>query len=99
MANEQQNGMQRRRFLKGAAAGGLAAAVAPLTSGAEATPRPEGGTNASCGSDYMVDVVRSLGIEYFAATPGNTFMGLHESVVNYGMTTSPALRFITTMHE
>ncbi len=47
----------------------------------------------------MVDVMRGLGIQYFAATPGNTFMGLHESVVNYGMTTSPDLRFITTMHE
>ena len=33
----------------------------------------------------MVDVLRSLGIEYFAATPGNTFMGLHEAVINYGM--------------
>ncbi len=47
----------------------------------------------------MVDVLRSLGIEYFAATPGNTFMGLHEAVINYGMLTSPNLRFITTMHE
>jgi acetolactate synthase-1/2/3 large subunit len=47
----------------------------------------------------MVDVIRSLGIEYFAATPGNTFMGLHESVANYGMTTAPNLRFLTTMHE
>ena len=47
----------------------------------------------------MVDVLRSLGIEYFAATPGNTFMGLHEAVINYGMLTQPNLRFITTMHE
>jgi acetolactate synthase I/II/III large subunit len=47
----------------------------------------------------MVDVLRSLGIEYFAATPGNTFMGMHEAVINYGMLTSPNLRFITTMHE
>ena len=47
----------------------------------------------------MVDVLRSLGIEYFAATPGNTFMGMHEAVINYGMLTQPNLRFITTMHE
>ena len=56
-------------------------------------------TYSSCGGDYMVDVLRSLGIEYFAATPGNTFMGLHEAVINYGMLTQPNLRFITTMHE
>jgi acetolactate synthase-1/2/3 large subunit len=65
----------------------------------ETTPRDELATYSSCGGDYMVDVLRSLGIEYFAATPGNTFMGLHEAVINYGMLTQPNLRFITTMHE
>jgi thiamine pyrophosphate-dependent acetolactate synthase large subunit-like protein len=56
-------------------------------------------TYSSCGGDYMTDVLRSLGIEYFAATPGNTFMGLHESIVNYGMVTDPKLRSLLTMHE
>src|SRR6185312_16470045 len=65
----------------------------------ETTPRDPSVTYSSCGGDYMVDVLRSLGIEYFAATPGNTFMGLHEAVINYGMLTQPNLRFITTMHE
>jgi thiamine pyrophosphate-dependent acetolactate synthase large subunit-like protein len=120
MSNERKRLAQRRGFLKGAAIGGIAAATAPLASGAEDRARPapgelrsagptpanvetslriEGVTYASCGGDYMVDVMRGLGIEYFAATPGNTFMGLHESVVNYGMTTAPNLRFLTTMHE
>ena len=120
MGREDQGRLQRRGFLKGAAVGGIAAAILPLEAGAkeeakptpegprsagpiprntESTARVEGAPYASCGGDYMVDVMRSLGIEYFAATPGNTFMGLHESVVNYGMTTSPNLRFITTMHE
>src|SRR5580700_1323835 len=58
-----------------------------------------GATYSSCGGDYMTDVLRSLGIEYFAATPGNTFMGLHESIVNYGMVTEPKLRSILTLHE
>jgi len=71
----------------------------PTPPNVESSVRIEGATAASCGSDYMVDVLRSLGIDYFAATPGNTFMGLHESVVNHGMTTSPPLRFLTTMHE
>ena len=47
----------------------------------------------------MVDVMRGLGIEYVAAIPGNTFKGLHESVINYGMTTSPSLELISCMHE
>jgi thiamine pyrophosphate-dependent acetolactate synthase large subunit-like protein len=65
----------------------------------ESPPQTEGLTYSSCGGDYMVDVLRSLGIEHFAATPGNTFMGLHEAVINYGMVTQPNLRSIMTMHE
>src|SRR5688500_16797378 len=60
----------------------------PTPRNVEFTRRDEAASYSSCGGDYMVDVIRSLGIEYFAATPGNTFMGLHESVVNYGMVTS-----------
>ena len=70
----------------------------PVSTSAESTQRDEGATYASCGGDYMTDVLRSLGIEYFAATPGNTFMGLHEAIVNYGMLTQPKLRSLTTMH-
>ena len=73
--------------------------AAPVTSSAEFTARDEGATYSSCGGDYMTDVLRSLGIDYFAATPGNTFMGLHEAIVNYGMLTQPKLRSLTTMHE
>jgi thiamine pyrophosphate-dependent acetolactate synthase large subunit-like protein len=47
----------------------------------------------------MIDVFRSLDIQYIAAVPGSTFKGLHESVVNYGMTTQPNINFITCMHE
>src|SRR5882757_45450 len=45
--------------------------VAPVPRSEESTVRPEGVTYSSCGGDYMVDVMRSVGIEYFAATPGN----------------------------
>jgi acetolactate synthase-1/2/3 large subunit len=65
----------------------------------QGTPHPDGTTQDSCGSDFMVDVMRGLGIEYVAAIPGNTFKGLHESVINYGMTTSPSLELISCMHE
>jgi acetolactate synthase I/II/III large subunit len=71
----------------------------PIAPSQEFTSREEGITYSSCGGDYIVDVMRSLDIEYFAATPGNTFMGVHEAVVNYGMLTAPHLRSICTMHE
>jgi acetolactate synthase I/II/III large subunit len=65
----------------------------------QGTPPPVTVTQASCGSDFMVDVMRHVGIEYVAAIPGNTFKGLHESVINYGMTSAPALELISCMHE
>ncbi len=71
----------------------------PVSTAEETLSRPEGVTYSSCGGDYVVDVMRSLGIEYFAATPGNTFLGVHEAVINYGMLTEPKLDFISTLHE
>jgi thiamine pyrophosphate-dependent acetolactate synthase large subunit-like protein len=73
--------------------------MTPVPTKDESSDRDLGKVYDSCGGDYMVDVLRSLGIEYFAAVPGNTFMGMHEAVINYGMLTQPNLRFITNMHE
>jgi acetolactate synthase-1/2/3 large subunit len=49
------------------------------------------------GSDFMVDVLKSLGFEYVAANPGSSFRSLHESVVNYGGNKNP--EFLTCCHE
>jgi acetolactate synthase I/II/III large subunit len=49
------------------------------------------------GSDFMVDVLKTLDIDYIASCPGSTFRGLHESIINYGNNTKP--EFITTLHE
>ncbi len=49
------------------------------------------------GSDYMVDVIKSLGFEYVCANPGSSFRGIHESIVNYGGNKKP--EFITCCHE
>ncbi len=68
----------------------------------EAAQRPRLTSSAAGGlpgSDYMVDVMRSLGIEYVAFVPGDTFKGLHESVINYGLLASPKLDLIPCMHE
>ena len=54
-------------------------------------------TTDHCGSDFMVDVIKSLDIEYFCANPGSSFRALHESIINYGGNQKP--EFITCCHE
>jgi thiamine pyrophosphate-dependent acetolactate synthase large subunit-like protein len=48
-------------------------------------------------SDFMVDVIKSLNIDYVYTNPASSFRGLHESLINYGKNTKP--EFITCMHE
>src|SRR3984957_322699 len=92
--------MKRRGFLKGAAVVAGAPLLAQAQEPAPAAPagRPPHAaeraaeTTASAdiqiierpGSDYMVDVIKSLPVEYIFACPGSSFRSLHESVVNYG---------------
>jgi thiamine pyrophosphate-dependent acetolactate synthase large subunit-like protein len=49
------------------------------------------------GSDFMVDVIKSLGFEYVAANPGSSFRALHASLINYGGNRAPEL--LTCCHE
>src|SRR5215510_6240649 len=49
------------------------------------------------GSDFMVDVLRSLDIDYVCSNPGSSFRALHESIINYGGNQKP--EFITCCHE
>ena len=60
-------------------------------------PRADVYTTSRPGSDFMVDVVKSLGFEYVAANPGSSFRGLHESIINYGNNRNPEL--LTCCHE
>jgi thiamine pyrophosphate-dependent acetolactate synthase large subunit-like protein len=66
----------------------------------ETDPSPLSGaevlTEGRSGSDYMVDVIKSLGFEYVCANPGSSFRALHESLINYGGN-KPEL--ITCCHE
>jgi acetolactate synthase I/II/III large subunit len=48
-------------------------------------------------SDFMVDVVKTLGIDYLAAIPGSSFRGLQESFINYGANKQP--EWLTCCHE
>ena len=108
--------LDRRNFLKGAAAGAAVLAAAPGTVAAQPadlrrsippsmSPEAEIGTPSNAevltadrtGSDFMVDVIKSLGFEYVCANPGSSFRGIHESIINYGGNKSP--EFITCCHE
>ena len=76
-----------------------ATSAPPMSPAAEVeTPaRAEVLTAERTGSDFMVDVIKSLGIEYVCSNPGSSFRGLHESVINYGGNKNP--EFITCLHE
>jgi thiamine pyrophosphate-dependent acetolactate synthase large subunit-like protein len=45
----------------------------------------------------MVDVLKTLDLEYVASNPGSSFRGVHESIINYGGNTAP--EFLTCCHE
>ena len=61
------------------------------------TPQMPARDNGTPGSDFMVDVIKSLDIKYLPANPASSFRGLHESLINYGKNTMP--EFLTCMHE
>ncbi len=131
MAKSKKTSVDRRGFLKGAAAGAAALVAKPeLADAQQAAAQNNGqptaqsrGANGSApapsqvalaretgarpaqsarviehpGSDYMVDVIKSLNIEYLAANPGSTYESLHESLINYGDNKMP--EFLTACHE
>jgi len=49
------------------------------------------------GSDYMVDVIKTLDIKYLPANCASSYRGIHESLINYGKNTMP--EFLTCTHE
>ena len=54
-------------------------------------------TTKKTGSDFMVDVVKTLNIKYLASCPGSTFRALQESFINYGENKAP--EWLTCLHE
>lgn len=87
---------QTQAQAKGAATGLPSARLAAAET-APPPPRVDVYTTDRPGSDFMVDVIKSLGFEYVCANPGSSFRGLHESFVNYGHNKSPEL--LTCCHE
>ena len=99
----------RRSFLKQAVAGASAvtaaigavhAADAIPQAGAAPTPAAapaNGKLIERPGSDFMIDVIRTLDLDYVSTNPGSSFRSLHESLVNYGGNHKPEL--LTCLHE
>jgi acetolactate synthase-1/2/3 large subunit len=74
-----------------------AASVPPVPPNENVLPDGTPLTQGRSGSDYMVDVIKTLGIDYISCLPASTFRGLQESLLNYGMNTKP--EFILCLHE
>src|SRR5215813_1104884 len=111
--------VDRRNFLKTAAASAALAVTKPGSAGAQEQAPParnasapvlgrpaaapatiavdEARTIEKPGSDFMVDVIKSLGFEYMFGVPANTYMSLQESIVNYGKNKDP--EFILATNE
>src|SRR5438034_5939435 len=49
------------------------------------------------GSDFMVDVIKTLDIKYVPSNCASSYRGIHESVINYGRNQMP--EFLTCTHE
>ena len=70
------------------------AAVAAAEAG---TPQEIKRESGKPGSDFMVDVIKTLDIKYLPCNPASSFRALHESLIDYGGNKQP--EFLTCMHE
>ena len=107
MGGNHKSSSPRRSFLKRVAAGAAGVVATPsVICAAEQAVAPATQTSVAVGgvpagerhaSDYMVDIFKSLGIEYICAMPAGNFTGILESAVNYGGNRNPEC--LTCMHE
>jgi acetolactate synthase-1/2/3 large subunit len=68
--------------------------IAAETEGPQAGVPRIGGV---AGSDYMVDVIKTLNIKYLPANCASSYRAIHESLIDYGGNKMP--EFLTCMHE
>ena len=68
----------------------------PAVAGME-RPTPAGVNAPGFGSDVIADALRALDIPYIALTPGASYRGLHDSIVNYLGNTKPQM--LLCLHE
>jgi acetolactate synthase I/II/III large subunit len=61
------------------------------------TPKELSRIGGRAGSDFMVDVIKTLDIKYLPSNPASSFRAIHESLINYGGNRMP--EFLTCTHE
>jgi len=61
------------------------------------TPRELARVPGIPGSDFMVDVIKTLDIKYLPANCASSYRAIHESLINYGGNRMP--EFLSCMHE
>ena len=103
----EQNSVDRRSFMKAAAASGaalvagaqsLSAQVTGATAaGVAATEEVEITSEGKHGSDFMMDVLKQMDFEFMTINTHSDSAGLQESVINYTGNKNPEL--ITCLHE
>jgi acetolactate synthase I/II/III large subunit len=77
---------------------GKAAVPGPRLAAAETMPPSKDPVSQSTsGGDFMVDVFKTLDIDYLAMNCASSFRGLHEAVLNHGGNTKPEI--LTCPHE
>jgi thiamine pyrophosphate-dependent acetolactate synthase large subunit-like protein len=60
-------------------------------------PRPAGVNAPAFGSDVVAETLRALEVPYIAVTPGASYRGLHDSIVNYLGNATPQM--LLCVHE
>src|SRR5947208_10782846 len=60
-------------------------------------PNKDPATQTTSGGDFMVDVLKTLEIDYLAMNCASSFRGLHEAVLNHGGNSKPEI--LTCPHE
>jgi hypothetical protein len=71
--------------------------TAKMAAAEAGTPQEIKAETGKPGSDFMVDVIKTLDIKYLPCNPASSFRALHESLIDYGGNKSP--EFLTCMHE
>ncbi len=75
-----------------------AAAPGPIQTALETSPPDKDPqTQTTSGGDFMVDVLKTLDIDYLTMNCASSFRGLHEAVINYGKNVKPEI--LTCNHE
>jgi hypothetical protein len=104
------SGLDRRSFLKGAAAGAAVAGAARVVAAADTPPGAQKSATKPAaarlpsetfvthpGSDFMADVLKAIGMQYVAINPAAGFRSLQESIINYCGNRNPEI--LTCLHE